>query len=191
MSDYHSLLNYLLNEDRIRRKVFLSYHKADREEVQDFVSTFDEEQKVFISRFLDMEQDIIDSTDTGYVMSRIRQLYLKDSTVTIVMIGKCTWSRRYIDWEIQSSLRSGETITPNGLLGIKLQSYNKNGYPNRLNLNLKQNDQQKDCYARVIDYPSSIEILTSSIEDAFQARNNRPQLINNPRERFENNRKYS
>ena len=35
-----------------------------------------------------MEQDIIDSDNTDYVMSRIRELYLKDSTVTIVLIGK-------------------------------------------------------------------------------------------------------
>jgi hypothetical protein len=75
------------------------------------------------------------------------------------------------------------------LLGIKLNSYNKNGYPDRLNLNLKQNDQQKDCYARVIDYPTNIDILTSHIEDAFQARTSRCQWIDNPRERFENNRK--
>jgi hypothetical protein len=42
-----------------------------------------------------MEQDIIDIDNTDYVMRRI-----KDSTVTIVLIGKCTWARRSIDWEI-------------------------------------------------------------------------------------------
>ena len=47
-----------------------------------------------------MEQDIIDIDNTDYVMRRIRELYLKDSTVTIVLIGKCTWARRSIDWEI-------------------------------------------------------------------------------------------
>jgi hypothetical protein len=139
----------------VRHKVFISYHHDDQEEVDSFIKTFDDERDVFIARALGigMAQDIIDSEDVDYVMRRIRELYLKDSTVTIVLIGKCTWARRYVDWEIQASLRHGDTVTPNGLLGIKLPSYENNSYPNRLNLNLKQDDKQEDCYARVIDYP--------------------------------------
>lgn len=59
-----------------------------------------------------MNDDIINSTDTNYVMRRIRELYLKDSTVTIVLMGKYTYTRRYVDWEIQASLRNGETLNP-------------------------------------------------------------------------------
>lgn len=96
---------------------------------------------------------------------------------------------RYVDWEIQASLRHGEVVTPNGLLGIKLPSYRTvHGYPNRLNQNLKQPNSQDDCYARVMDYPVRKDTLANSIEDAFEARLNRAHLINNPRERFVNNR---
>lgn len=173
----------------VRHKVFISYHHADQKEVDDFIATFDKERKVFITRALGvMAQDIIDSDDTDYVMRRIRELYLKDSTVTIVLIGKCTWARRYVDWEIQASLRHGEKVTPNGLLGVKLPSYKNNGYPDRLNKNLKQNEGQEDCYARVIDYPTRKDTLAAWIEDAFQARTSRAHLIVNPRERFRYNR---
>ena len=174
----------------VKRKVFISYHHDDQDEAEEFIETFDQEREVFIARALGvgMEQDIIDSDDTDYVMRRIRELYLKDSTVTIVLIGKCTWARRYVDWEIQASLRHGETVTPNGLLGIKLPSYKKNGYPDRLNKNLKQDEKQEDCYARVIDYPKRKDTLASGIEDAFQARNSRAYLIVNPRDRFKYNR---
>lgn len=174
----------------IRHKVFISYHRDDRKEVDNFIETFDDERKIFITRALGigMADDIINSNDTDYVMRRIREAYLKDSTVTIVLIGKCTWARRYVDWEIQASLRHGETVTPNGLLGIKLLSYNKSGYPDRLNKNLKQNDQQKDCYARVIDYPTRKDTLANGIEDAFQARTSRAHLIVNPGDRFKYNR---
>jgi len=174
----------------VRHKVFISYHHDDQDEVEKFIETFDHQRKVFIVRALGvgMEQDIIDSDDTDYVMRRIRELYLKDSTLTIVLIGKCTWARRYVDWEIQASLRHGETVTPNGLLGIKLPSYNKSGYPDRLNKNFKQNDQQKDCYARVIDYPTRKDTLANRIEDAFQSRTSRAHLIVNPRDRFKYNR---
>ena len=108
------------------------------------------------------------------------------------MIGNCTWSRKYVDWELQSSLRSGKTVTPNGVLGVKLPSYNSGQYPNRLNANLLSDADrcigQNDCYARVIDWPTSSEILRQAIEDAYNARTIRAHLINNPRERFINDR---
>ena len=176
----------------IKRKVFISYHHDDQEEVEKFVETFDDERKVFIARSLGvgMEQSIIDSTDTDYVMRRIRELYLTDSTVTIVLMGRCTWARRYVDWEIQASLRSGTTVTPNGLLGIKLPSYTKSGgyFPNRLNINLKQSDEQEDCYARRMEYPTRTESLSNAIDEAFERRFTHVKWINNPRERLSYNR---
>jgi hypothetical protein len=178
----------------VRHKCFISYHHDDQDEVDEFVRTFDQERNVFISRGLgiEMADDIINSNNPDYVMSRIRQLYLKDSTVTLLLMGKCTWARRYVDWELQSSLRSGETVTPNGLLGIKLKSYrNIYGYPNILNLNLKQTDDQQDCYARVMEYPIRKDTLTNWIEDAFQARWSRNELIVNPRDKFSYNRSCS
>ena len=109
----------------VRRKCFISYHHDDQDEVDTFIRTFDHEKDAFISRGLghEMSQDIIDSNDTDYVMRRIRELFLKGSSVTLILLGRCTWARRYVDWEIQASLRSGTTVTPNGLLGIKLRSY--------------------------------------------------------------------
>lgn len=174
----------------VMHKVFISYHHDDQDEVEEFIETFDHERKAVITRALGvgMEQDVIDSDDTDYVMRRIRELYLKDSTVTIVLIGKCTWARRYVDWEIQASLRHGERVTPNGLLGIKLPNYKNNGYPDRLNMNLKQDEKQEDCYARVINYPKRKDTLAYLIEDAIHARTSRAHLIMNPRDRFKYNK---
>ncbi|EKF9128107.1 TIR domain-containing protein, partial [Vibrio cholerae] len=172
-------------------KCFISYHHADQEEVDEFIRTFDHERDVFISRGLgpEMSPDIINSQDTDYVMSRIRELYLKDSTVTIVLLGKCTWARRYVDWELQASLRSGETVTPNGLLAIKLPSFPSDGnFPSRLNLNLKQNVEQIDCYARWIDYPTRKDVLERHIHDAFERRKTHKSWINNPRDKYAYNR---
>jgi hypothetical protein len=173
----------------VRHKVFISYHHADADEVNEFIEKFDDIDDVFICRALGagMNDDIIDSTNTDYVMRRIRELYLKDSTVTIVLIGKCTRTRRYVDWEIQASLRNGNSVKPNGLLGIKLPSYDSNGYPERLNANLKQDEEQEECYARAIDYPTK-ETLIDYIEDAFNARESRKDLIVNKRDKFSYNR---
>jgi len=174
----------------VRHKVFISYHHADEDKVNEFVETFADERRVFISRGLGigMSDDVVDSKDTDYVMRRIRELYLKDSTITIVMIGRCTWARRYVDWEIQSSLRHGFFTTPNGLLGIKLSSYRNYNYPYRLNMNLLEDDEEGDCYARLINYPTRKDYLGRCIEDAHKARTSREHLIVNPRDRFIYNR---
>jgi hypothetical protein len=128
-----------------------------------------------------MEDDIIDSTNTSYVMQRIRELYLKDSTVTIVLIGKCTWARRFVDWEVQASLRNPADGYPNGLVAIQLwESYKT--LPNRVNLNVDSG------YAKFYKYPSSSKALENLIDEAWNARFDKQNLIVNPRDRFKNNR---
>lgn len=179
----------------VRRKCFISYHHADQAWVNNFVNTFDHGQNLFIARGLGqtMSQDIIDSTDTDYVMRRIRELYIADSTVTLVMLGKCTWARRYVDWEIQASLRAPQNGLPNGLLGVKLPTYPDGaGFPDRLNKNLlseaKKAAGQTECFARCMAYPQTADQLWAAIEAAFQRRTTHAHLIENPRDRFSYNR---
>lgn len=122
----------------LRRKVFISHYGADRFEVDAFIRNF---SNVFIPKVLgaNNNDNFFNSSDTNYVMQRIREVYLQDSTVTIVLIGACTHSRRYIDWEIKSSLRQGG-FTPNGLMGIVLPSRNNNAFlPERFQLNWNSN----------------------------------------------------
>jgi hypothetical protein len=175
-----------------RRKVFISYHHIDADEIRRFIQAFDHGADAFIARGIgaSMSGDIVDSNDTDYVMGRIRTEYLRDSSITLVMIGNCTWSRRYVDWELQASLRSGLAATPNGVLGIKLWSYSGGTYPQRLNLNLLPPDRigVADCYARVYDMPSSVPQLLAYLEDAHGARTARSHLIVNPRDRILYNR---
>ena len=159
-------------------KCFISYDSADKGAVDKFCEKF---SGSFIRRGLKMEDDIINSTNTDYVMQRIRELYLKDSTVTIVLIGKCTWARRFVDWEVQSSLRNPADGYPNGLVAIQLWDSYKT-LPNRVNLNVDSG------YSKFYKYPSTSKNLENIIEEAFNARFDKQNLIVNPRDRFSNNR---
>lgn len=166
-----------------RRKCFITYHHADDAVVQRFVETFDHSGDVFIVRRLgEMPNDIVDSTNTDYVMRRIREDYIKDSTVTLVLAGRCTWARRYVDWEIQASLRQPTNGLPNGLLGIKLPSFSQ--WPERLSMNMNGDDR----YAGWIDYPATLQSLQNAIEWAFSHRATHASKIVNPRDRFSYNR---
>ena len=166
----------------IRHKVFISYWHEDQAIVDDFIRTFDKERQVFISRVVGgaMASDVeINSNNTEYVMRRIRQLYLLDSTVTIVIVGRCTWARKYVDWEIASSLRQGPVAgPPNGLIGILVPERSRGQLPDRFRDNWDKDDT---CYARFYKYPTNKTQLRSWIEDAFIARATRNRLISNGR----------
>jgi hypothetical protein len=162
-----------------QRKVFISFHQKDRPEVDNFINRWASNGGVFISKALGVSDndDLIKSTDPEYVMSKIREKYLGDSTVTIVLIGKCTHSRRYVDWEIKASLRQGN-FTPNGLLGILLPSCGNSAHlPSRFKDNWQK--VESNCYARYRAYPTSDQQLAAWIEDAYNARTARAHLIQN------------
>lgn len=173
----------------VRRKVFISHYKGDRNEVDAFIQKFANEEKVFLPYVLGANDndEFINSSNPEYVMTQIRKKYLEDTTVTIVLVGSCTHSRRYIDWEIKSSLRQGE-YTPNGLMGIILPSQGSSAHlPSRLKENWSEG--HKGGYARFWSYPNSAQQLGEWIEDAYNARSTRNHLINNSQEMMKYNGK--
>lgn len=174
--------------DRTRHKCFISYHAADSEEVADFLDEFGTE---FIGKTIGVtdEDDFIDSDNTDYIMERIRSKYLGDSTVTIVLVGQCTWARRYIDWEVYSSLRRSSNSSINGLLAINLASMGKSArLPARVDDNIERDANKRDIgYARWYVYPSIKSSLRNWIEDAYIGRTTRLEKLKNTRDRRINN----
>lgn len=107
-------------------KVFISF------------KTEDAEYKRIIQEDLDVDMidkslnEPINSDNFDYIMSVIRNNYLKDSTVTIALIGEYSadniiWEdQKYIKREIQSSLYNGNGNTKNGILAVILpEMYDK------------------------------------------------------------------
>ncbi len=159
----------------VRRKCFVSYYTGDSQSVDAFVAQFGH---VFIPKAIGVSEgdDFIGSNDADYVMSRIRGKYLEDSTVTICMIGSCTHSRRYVDWELKSSLRQGLYSSPNGLLGVLLPGMDSAHLPPRFEANWSRDGSG---YAQFFRYPTSPEELSSWIETAFARRTTHASLISN------------
>ena len=68
----------------------------------------------------------INSDNEDYIMRKIREDYLADSTVTIYLIGEYSaensflQDQTYIKRELQASLYNGENNTKNGILGVVL-----------------------------------------------------------------------
>jgi len=165
-----------------RRKVFISYFRGDHVEVEAFVNWWGRMLDAFIPLIVGAcGNDVIKSENADYVIGKIRREQIADSTVTMVLMGKCTHSRRHVDWKTKASLAQGEDRTPNGLLGIVLPS-NGGGapLPPRFAANWQAGNQ--GGYARYYIAPKTPDKMRAWIEDAFWARTTRAHLIENRRE---------
>jgi len=110
---YNMFGNGLWPQQPVKRKVFLSYHHgADQAYYNAFAQTFCNAYDVISDTSLERQ---IDSDSVDYVMRRIRENYITGSSCTIVLVGKDTWGRKYVDWEIKATLEK-----EHGLIGVQL-----------------------------------------------------------------------
>lgn len=171
----------------VRHKTFISYHHADQKEVDEFIRTFDHERDVFIARAVGSDEtmeSLINSDNDDYVMRRIREDYLSDSTVTLAFIGKNTWTRKFVDWELAASLHQGPSAgKPNGVLAVLSPSLTKATLPDRFN------DNWETGYAKYFPYPKNKTQLSKWIDDAFEYRESETKrnLVKNGRRKLRRN----
>ena len=174
-----------------RRKVFVSYFKGDKPWVDKLVGEWGQPGNgVFIPRALGVREDddFVDSDDPDYIMSAIRDRCLQDTSVTIVVIGRCTHSRRFVDWEIKSSLRQPASGLPNGLLGIAVPPPQDaagnliwHDLPERFGNNHNRL-YPTSSYARYYRWPTSEAELRGWIEEVLKLASEKANLIVNPQE---------
>lgn len=171
-----------------KHKVFLSYYN---DEDQEYRRQFEEMFHEVIAPRSVNAGDIAPNENTERVFQLIRENYLADSTVTIVLIGKHTWQRMFVDWEIYASLRQTTTNPRSGLIGIILPTYPRNDkryydghtIPPRLFDNLKSQNGNKP-FASIHNWNPKAEVVKEWIHSAYSVRkeitpiNNR-MLLNN------------
>jgi hypothetical protein len=78
---------------------------------------------IFINGSVDTG-DISDDLSDEIIRQKIRDEYLKDTSVTILLVGTETKHRKYVDWEIYSSMFDGKVNKKSGILVINLPSIN-------------------------------------------------------------------
>lgn len=166
-------------------KVFVSYHHANDQCYRDKFEKIC--SNVLVSKSVQID-DIKTNLQTETIHQKIRDEYLKDSTVTVVLIGQDTWKRKHVDWEIASSIRDTEYNPRSGLIGILLPSYRSPDYvcnytnstiPPRLYYNINCN------FAKIYSWSDNPNNVQSWIHKAFLRRETIPD---NSYETFVNNR---
>ena len=80
---------------------------------------FGESNSMFVDRSVDTD-DIPHEWTDEQIRRAIRDKYLRDSTVTIVLVGRETRRRKHVDWEIYSSMYDASVNKRSGIVVINL-----------------------------------------------------------------------
>ena len=170
-----------------RHKVFVNYHHEDQGYKNAFI-------RIMGGDIVDksVEDGDIDDTrsSTEAIRQKIRDEFIRDATVTVVLIGPCTWQRKHVDWEIGSSLRHTSPNPRCGLLGILLPNhadYRKGKHTSRLiPPRLADNCRGNDPFAHVCDWTTDPTSVRRRIHRAFERRKRTPPP-DNSRQQFGRN----
>ena len=101
--------------------MFISYHHANDQAYKTELLRQNELNRVFIDGSVDTG-DVSDSLSDEAIRRKIRDDYLRDTTVTVLLVGTETINRKHIDWEIYSSMFDGTVNKKSGVLVINLPS---------------------------------------------------------------------
>lgn len=155
------------------KKIFISYHFGRQQEDKDkLVKEINKMGKHFEIRNSSVEiGDISDDLTDREIFKIIREKYLKDSNITIVLLGKDTGSRKFIDWEIAASLSvygsiSGR-IKTNSLIILLTDDFIK-GLKSEENLvGYKSNEKSEVCNHSLITLENSSPRIFSNVQNGY------------------------
>ncbi|MBD7939681.1 MULTISPECIES: TIR domain-containing protein [Cytobacillus] len=180
-------------------KTFISYHHKNEQDLKnEIIEKFGGED--FIDSSVADGEINTDLSEDG-IMRIIREDYLHNSTVTVVLLGWETAQRPYVNSEIQASLRDTSKNKHNGLLAVIrddlyntiftsdtcsdcggiVRNRNKAFYeyyiPNLIKKNHAYNGDKchytsKDVYCAVVKYSDFISTPEFYIDEAFDKRDN-------------------
>lgn len=102
-------------------KVFISYHHANDQDYKEELLRLNRIYPMFIDGSVDTG-DISDDLDDQAIRQKIRDEYLSDTTVTILLVGTETKNRKHVDWELYSSMFDGKVNKKSAVIVITLPS---------------------------------------------------------------------
>jgi hypothetical protein len=146
---------------QVRHRIFVSYHHGNDQPYYDLFSKAHHDTYETISdRSLERK---VDSDDPAYVMQRIRDTCIDGTSCTVVLLGRETGKRKYVDWEIKATLDRNHA-----LLGIVLPTATViNGnviVPDRFNDNLQSGYADWCRWEDIINNPPALQTCISAVK---------------------------
>lgn len=152
-----------------RHKVFISFHHANDESFKTIFQLRFGNKFGVVAPGAVQDGDIDPSCQAETIRRIIRDNYLRDTSVTVVLVGAETWKRKHVDWEISSSLRNTALNPRSGLLGILLPthpdhergSYRARIIPPRLHDNI-------ECgFAKLIPWTNDPDEISEAVHQTY------------------------
>ncbi len=156
----------------IRHRCYLSYDHRDESRATAFMEEFDPRGESIINRTETIPEYVMNAGDSAVFAQKMRQFFLGDATVTIVLVGERTWEQRGVDAELRASLYRGPGQPANGLLAVRLLHHSAT-----LKLPRRLRDNLDSGYGRFVLYPDTITQLAAWVDEAFRNRTQRLQLL--------------
>lgn len=169
------------------RSIFISYHHANDQYYCDtFRNFYCNDFQIFSDNSL---QRRLNSDNASYIDRRVREDYIRGSSITIVLCGRDTRFRKFVDWEISDTL-----LYDHALLGIILPtceiSYDAFSLNNKPLLPSRLQDNLDSGYANLIHWTLDHWALNNAVEQAIRQksllakRNARPHMQINSYRRY-------
>lgn len=103
-----------------KHKVFISYYHQDDQKYKNELLRLNKQYDIF-DNYSVPENEVDDRGKTRESIRRIiRDKYIKDATVLILLCGKNTSRRKFIDWELHAAMYDTEKNHRMGILVINL-----------------------------------------------------------------------
>ncbi len=105
----------------MKHRVFVSYHHKNDQAYKEYLINWAEENNIFVDWSVDTG-DISDDLSDEQIREKIRDEYLRDCRVTILLVGTETKYRKHVDWELYSSMHNTQLNKKSGIIVILLPS---------------------------------------------------------------------
>ncbi len=109
------------------RRVFVSYHHRNDQKYKNRLVKIGRQFGVFYDKSVRVGE-FPDHWNDEQIRKSIREKKLRDSTVTILLVGTKTWTRKHIDWELHASMYDVTGNKRSGILVLTLPEVNTHGY---------------------------------------------------------------
>ena len=99
--------------------MFICYHHDKDQCYKDYLVDAARQHRILIDGSVNTG-DIENSLPDEHFQEIIGNKYLRDSAITMVIVGQCTKHRKHVDWETYSSMFDGTVSKTSGILVISL-----------------------------------------------------------------------
>lgn len=154
-----------------KHKVFISYHHDNDQNYKEFLVGLNEQYDLFVDYSV-RDGEIDDNKTAEQIRVQIRDEFIKDATVLILLCGKETRKRKHVDWEIHAAMFDTEKNPKMGMVVINLPSIYSNSSVRAVTKQEKHLISPYSSWTSLttrIEYETSYPYMPARIIDSFMS----------------------